>query len=553
MDRRRTALLSLALLLFLFSTALAGISREDILDEGLRNNEPYSYSLVSRARDASGREQMQLIEEAIALSPSVPGLYFAMARAKLPNVFESINYIIDGVRAYGKSFYWSVNLAGLAYVSLAVSLWLAMAVAVFMRFSVQLSLLGHDITESKAKLLLLPVALVLSVLGPAGFVLGGLFLIGFHGRKGGKALYYFAALLMLFSPVLVGLANTFYSTASPSQRAVVAVNEGSDNRFAIQSLAGNPGFAARFSLATALKREGRAAEAVEMFEALARETPSPKVYTNLGNAYLAAGLREEAKGAYEKALAAGRSAVALFNLSQVYRDELNYQRGDKYYNDALAVDRDLVTSFTAVAGKTPNRLVMDESLSKTELWSLAGSTRQGIVDVFTASPLAVSFAAAFMLVLFVTADKAMTNRAYRCARCGKVVCEKCSGGKRPPGHICPDCYRAQANPEDDNPRARVARMLLAGKYKSKQMDAVRGLSFAPPGIAQLFSGRVFSGFVYLWLFTFAILVLVLNPLFSTGLGVYSHGWLPVPMAALAVLLYALSFMTVNRRLDRGWL
>jgi len=552
-DRRKTALLSITLLLILFSTALAVISREDILDEGLRNNGPYSYSLVLRGRDASGKERTRLIEEAIALSPSVPGLHFEMARAKLPNVFESINYIIEGVRAYGKSFYWSVNLAGLAYVSLMVSMAIAMSMAIFMRFAVHLPLLAHDIIENKAKLLLLPVALALSILGPAGFVLGGLFLVGFHGRKGGKALYYFAALLMLFSPVLVGLADTFYSTASPMLRAVVAVNEGRDNQYALQSLAGSPNVAARFSYATALKREGLAAEAADVFEALSRENPSPKVYTNLGNAYLAAGLRDEAKGAYEKALSAGRSAVALFNLSQVYRDELNYQTGDKYYNDALAVDRDLVTSFTAVAGKTPNRLVMDESLSKAELWSLAGSTRQGIVGVFTVKPLTASFAAALMLVLFVTADRAMSNRAYRCARCGKVVCEKCSGGKRPPGHICPDCYRAQTSPEDDNPRARVARMLLAGKYKSKQMDAVRGLSFAPPGIAQIFSGRVFSGFVYLWLFTFAIFFMVMNPLFSTGMGAYSHGWLLLPMGALAVLLYALSFMTVNRRLDQGWL
>ena len=40
--------------------------------------------------------------------------------------------------------------------------------------------------------------------------------------------------------------------------------------------------------------------------------------------------------------------------------------------------------------------------------------------------------------------------------------------------------------------------LQANKLKDKQMIVIRGLSFAPPGIAQMYSGRLFAGFVYMW-------------------------------------------------------
>ena len=95
-----------------------------------------------------------------------------------------------------------------------------------------------------------------------------------------------------------------------------------------------------------------------------------QIRTNLGNAYISLGRHDDAKGAYETALEHGRSAITLYNLSQVYRDELNYPVGDKYYDEALAEDRALVTSFTPRAGKTPNRLVVDMTFGWRKLWSL---------------------------------------------------------------------------------------------------------------------------------------------------------------------------------------
>jgi tetratricopeptide (TPR) repeat protein len=552
--RRHRAVFCVAILvLTLLPQAIAGITRDEVLNQGLRNNEPYSYLMVEKAEDAPEAEKTALLEDALAMSPDTPSFYFEKARARLPHVFKSLNYALEGIRAYARNFYWTLSLAGLLYVSLMLSLIIALAVVVLIRFPLHLPLLAHDLSESKAKLLLIVMVLPLALMGPVAFLAGMLFLTGFHMKRRGKAVFYLAVVLMLFSPLFQGLADTFFSSPSPVMRAVVSVNEGRENLFAVQTLEGRDGFAQRFSYATALKREGRAEEAVGIFVELAKEYPLPMVYNNLGNAYLAAGLREEAKAAYENALKMERPAVPLYNLSQLYRDELNYQVGDKYYEEAVGLDRELVTSFTGIAGKSPNRLVVDETLGQKEFWVMAGSMRKGTVTVFTSSPLMVTSAAALLLVVFVLADKSMATRAFRCTRCGRVVCDKCGGGKMLQGNICPDCYRTQTGGEEDSPRTRVARMLQAGKYKSKQVDAVRGLSFSPPGIAQIYSGRALSGFVYAWLFLFALISMVLNPLFSTGMAGYSHWWIAAPAVLLMVFLYYLSFVTVNRRLDRGWL
>ena len=47
--------------------------------------------------------------------------------------------------------------------------------------------------------------------------------------------------------------------------------------------------------------------------------------------------------------------------------------------------------------------------------------------------------------------------------------------------------------------------------------------------------------------------MVLDPLLGTGMGEFSHTWVKAVFIPLVLLIYYLSFITVNRRLDRGWL
>ncbi|MDP3110781.1 MAG: hypothetical protein Q8M71_01610, partial [Thermodesulfovibrionales bacterium] len=86
------------------------------LDSGLKNTEPYSYALIKKAQ-ADPSNAKRLLTEAIKYSPDLPAVYFEMARISFSlspeGIFEGLNYMIEGIRAYERNFWWLVSIAGL--------------------------------------------------------------------------------------------------------------------------------------------------------------------------------------------------------------------------------------------------------------------------------------------------------------------------------------------------------------------------------------------------------------------------------------------------------
>ncbi|MEJ2182790.1 MAG: hypothetical protein P8Y66_04630 [Nitrospirota bacterium] len=552
---RRHSWTSLVLILLgtlvLTSTAGAG-QRDYLLKRGLRNDEPRSAYLVRQAEKAEGKKREALLEQALAYSPDVPALYFKAAWGRLPDFAGSMAAATEGLKAYARSFYWTESLVGLTLASVGGALFLALLLALLFRLPLDVPLLAHDINERKGKILLPLACLSLALLGPVFFMAGGFFLVSLYARKSSKTAFFLVALVLMASPLIVQVGNTFLSTSSPELQAVVAVNEGRDNSPALEALAGKEDFASRFSYALALKREGLPRDSIRIYTGLIENRgEDPRLYVNLGNAYVAAGYMDHAEQSYQNALRLGRSVTALYNLSQVHRHQLDFEEGDKYYDQAFTLDAAAVSRFTAIAGKDPERLVVDETLSTRELWMKALRDRRDMIRLSPLRPLPASLAGAVLLVLFLMVDKVSSSRAFRCTRCGAIACRRCAGGRQWE-QICGQCQKVESG-QEQGPRARVTMMLSSGEYKYRLLDRVRLLSFAPPGFAQLYSGRVMSGIVFLWLFLFPVLFLAADPLLATGLGGFSHSWLLLPALLLAVLLYAVSFISVNRRIDRGWL
>jgi tetratricopeptide (TPR) repeat protein len=546
-------LLSLA---FFLSPAWAEDDYGSVLDKGLRNNEPYSYVLSKRAEASDSAERKELLEEAIRHSPDLPAPYFKLSRAVLSaspwDIFNGISHAVEGLKAYGRNFWWSMSLTGLLYVSLLGSLVISLAVVAFIRLPMELPLLAHDISEDSRKLLIPALLLLVSLLGPLVFAAGALCIIGLYLKKMDKTVVYISLAAIMLSPYLLRPVNMFYSASTPETRAITAVNEGRDNTYALQVLGGREDYASRFSYALALKREGLYGKAIGLYEKVAHESPDQKVYTNLGNAYLAARLTERAKEYYRKAEEIRPSAKTLYNLSQVYRYTLDFQTGDKYFLDAVKLGSDMVTGFTTIASANPNRFVIDETLSMGNLWGRAYGSRKGVIAPFSASPVVAAVIAALMLAGFIAADIKTLNKASRCARCNKILCAKCTEGLQW-RQTCTECYSSMVKLADVDPKERVTKLLSVHERKSRIRAAVKLLSYAPPGIAHIYTGRVLMGFVLLWMFTFPLLAVVCNPLFSTGLASSSHGWLTPPFLIVMVALYLVSHLSIRRRLTRGWL
>ena len=525
--------------------------RDDMLDRGLRNNGPYANSLALKALEVKGAERVTLLTRAVAASPDMPSLYFSLAAATLPNLGQSAIYVVEGVKAYGRSFWWSQSLKGLLFISLLLAVFICASIITLIRLPRELPRLAHDINESKSKILIPLLILPAALLGPVVLIGALLMLSGFYMSKSDKWVVYLVFILIAGVPLIGGITDRFYSATSPEARAIVDVNEGRNNTSALRVLRDRKDFVSRFSYATALKREGGASQAVDLFKSIIADNPDTKAMINLGNAHFASGQVEMAKDSYKKALAKEKSVLVLYNLSQVYRDSFEYAQGDKYYEEAQAMDSQAVSSFQKMHGKSYNRIVIDARLSLEELDKAAVLVKRRALPL-VGDYNRTALGGLVLLVLFAMLDTAMKNRSYRCAKCDSLACDMCSDPRQQQEFMCSECLRAQAG-EDTSAKARLARMLEANDEKTRMITRLRVFSVFPPGLAHAYSGRVGKSFIFMMFFMQPVIAMVMNPYFTTGLGGGTHGWLWLAAVPVIVLDYLISFMTVNRRLDRGWL
>jgi len=547
------ALISGVLISLAASPALAvDEDYETLLNRGLTNDEPYSYALMEEAKGAEN--EMEALAEARRFSPDLPAVYFRMSSAALPNVFASIQHGIDGVKAYARNFWWSLSLASLLLASLLLSLVMAAAAVVLVRMPLHIPLLTHDINEGRAKLLIPFLLFPAALGGPAFFVGGCLVMLGIHLKKYSRASAFVYLAFLAASPLLAAAMNTALSAASsPEMRAIVAVNEGRNNSYALQTLKDSTDPAARFSYGLALNRVGRHDEAIEIFSKLALEYPSDaRVLNNLASAYSGKEQPDKAIEHLTQASEAAPSALVLYNLSQVYRGILDYANGDRFYQEASAMDRDLVSRYTAISSENPNRFVIDMTYSMPELWRLAFSKRREVMSPFPVGQFAAAGLAVALIILAGILFGSVRSKAFRCSRCSRIVCNICSRDSRW-GQMCPECYSALVKFQEHDRQKRVSALLAAYEHRDRQRKTARMLSFLPPGIAHIYSGRAMSGLLLFWAFGFFASALILNPFVETGMAGLSHWWLNPVFAMAMAVMYASTTLYINGRLESGWL
>jgi hypothetical protein len=109
------------IIVLLCLTTLPAISRgedlrETMLNKGIRNSEAYAYQLIEKAVKHSPQADQQL-KEAAKISPDLPAVYFELAKKSFSlsseGIFESVNYIVEGLYAYLRNFWWSFTFAGI--------------------------------------------------------------------------------------------------------------------------------------------------------------------------------------------------------------------------------------------------------------------------------------------------------------------------------------------------------------------------------------------------------------------------------------------------------
>ena len=543
------------LLIFTLSTfAPLSHSAEDTyeshLDRGLKNNEPYSYVLIKKA-NADPSKAKSLLTEALRHSPDLPPAYFEMAKISFsPSakvIFESLDYAIKGFKAYKENFWWLMSISGLFTASLMLSFVVVLALVLAVRLFIDIPLLSHDIKETRKKILIAMLLVPLSFLGPLFFMAGSLLLLGLYFRGMNKAVVYASVLFLLVSPLCLNIINMFLSVPSSELRAIVAVNESRGNKYAASVLKNKDDFISLFSYGLALKREGRYEEAISAYKKLLASHPDPRAYVNLGNSYAGVNDLAAARESYKKSVELKPLASAYYNLSQLSREMLDFTKGEEYFNEAVKLNSETVSQFSSAASRNPNRFVIDETLPMSTMWEYAETGAQRLIKISPLNSASSAIVSIALLALFCVMDPAFKQRAYRCQRCGVILCGKCGKGKLW-GEMCSLCYKSLIKLDALDSRIRVAKQLEVQELQKKKRRIISFLSFAPPGIAHIYWGRILSGTLFLWLFVFLLLLILLKPLFSTGLSLFSHGWITMPSAIIMAFLYLISAIDARRRL-----
>ncbi|MEW6109484.1 MAG: hypothetical protein AB1632_10010 [Nitrospirota bacterium] len=546
-----------------FSNAEEFLERQ--LNSGIRNSEEYSYLLIRQAH-ADRAEATALLKRALTYSPDLPAVYFELSKNSFSlsaiGILDSIDYIVLGINAYFRNFWWSLTLAGSLLTSLIFSFLLAIALIIAIRLFGDISLIAHDIKENSGKSFFFLFLLLLSIISPFLLLAGLLVLLGLYMKKIDRVVVYLFLFFIIISPLIFRTASVFLTAYSGDIKSIVQSNESKGNDYALSVLKNNNEYTALFTSALSLKRKGYYEEAINIYKSLIEHKPDPKAYINLANCYVGLYNSEEARRpaleeAYKYYLMSIKIkplASAYYNLSQISREMLDFKKGNEYFKSALELDRNAVTEYRTIYGRNPNRLVIDETLGFTELWEYVikktkNTTRFGmtIVPPFLLPPISLA-----LMIFFYSSGSRIKHKAYRCRRCNAILCTRCEKSLIW-GQMCPMCYRSLIKLDELDSKERIARLLSIYAHQKKRRDTMKILSFILPGSAQIFAGKILYGLVLMWPFLFFILLPFIISIFTADSLLLSHAFFKWTAILSAAVLYFASNLITRQRISKGWL
>jgi tetratricopeptide (TPR) repeat protein len=539
---------------------------EEQLDKGIRNSEPYSYLLIMQSK-ANSAEAKDILKKALRYSPDLPAVYFELSKVSFTfspeGMFETIDYMFQGISAYKRNFWWSFTMAGSLFMSAILSLIISTIIIILIRLPNDMSLLAHDIKEIKNRILLLLI-LMSAIIGPLFLTGGLLIIIGLYMKKWDRVFVYFFLLFLLILPWLFNTASMFFNTyTSGKLKAVVQVNESKNNKYVLSLSRNSSDPVELFSYALALKRGGKYSEAIDIYDKLITKRPNtwntdiigvPMLYNNLANCYVGIDDLEKAKELYIKSIELKPLASAFYNLSQVLRETFDFGKGEEYFLSAQGLDRDAVARFRAIFSRNPNRFVVDEVLTISDLWkySMGKTTSASTIGLSTVPKAFLPVIAFSMIILFYILNRRLKSSAYRCNKCGVILCNKCEKHILW-GRMCLQCYRSLVKFDELDAKKRITRVLTVYEYQKRRRVIIKILSFIIPGSGQIYAGSVLYGLLFLWPFLFLLLIIITNSIFVVETSSFSHIWLNWCSLFLMAVLYLLSNIITRRRLAKGWL
>jgi tetratricopeptide (TPR) repeat protein len=258
----------------------------------------------------------------------------------------------------------------------------------------------------------------------------------------------------------------------------------------------------RLALATALKRQGRIAEAESALEPFPATAPSrlrALAENQRGILALARGDTKRSTEAFEAARSIEESAAVLYNLSQAHGRSLRLGEQTELFAEARARDPELISRFTSFQGANLNQYLIElriplsayigAAFAPTAAGSeLARGLRRGLLG-----PRAPGWAWALLPALPLAAAILRRRSIRRCSRCLRAICATCDPGARSKGSTCTRCAKLSLYDPRSDARMRKRQVALDRRRQTAVSRVLAALGLLVPGAPSLIEGSAARG------------------------------------------------------------
>lgn len=523
------------------------------LNNGDRNASFYSYALLTLSRQQETEGDLEtaaaLVDEAIALSPDIPRLYFYKAafiwRNEPGRLYDIVNLTVTGLKLSTHDIAITTTLAANLALGLIIT-----ALAIFFLFSLSLAakyvlLAAHDLKERfgwEIPLLLFSAFVAVLFVFLFSLDIGLLWLIVLmnvafmiYYTRAEKIIFAFFYILVLTSPIFMNYtAALMLSTHRSVTDEIVQIQEDTYTLDAENTLndwvTDNPDdVAALFALGTLNKRTGYLDYAQRYYARVIEVDPScAPALNNLGAIRFILRDYPRAEELFIAANSADPDLVApYYNLYKIDMTRFDLKTAEEYYDIAMRLDPARITAFLDTEikedeGETTflertNRMVIDEDLSDRFLWErvFTMSEPRELADGIFGNMMkgiglrAVPVVGVVGLILLLSSGSVARRNVISksCKFCGLPFLLK-SQPHMERRDSCNRCFSVFVRKEGIDPKTKADLRMKVDRINYIRKIALLIANAVVPGFGRIYRGRVVRGFITISLFLLFLVQLV---------------------------------------------
>ncbi|MEK7280137.1 MAG: tetratricopeptide repeat protein, partial [Nitrospirota bacterium] len=264
-----------------------------------------------------------------------------------------------------------------------------------------------------------------------------------------------------------------------------------------------------FSAAISMKMQGRLDDAHRYYEeALSKNPDSPKILNNLGNIFFYKKDYNKAIYFYKSAIEKDKRLVSShYNMSQALREMLSFDEGNKKFEEARGLNKELADLYARKSTLSYQHLVIDENFAIFDLFekaiSFKGPNEDNVllsISLFLVGIHQPFFQAALVILIILMAVFSSHilkkgNISTCCPVCGRAVCRKCHRYMYEI-KVCNSCLSILKKRQEDKKSIKgikdIKEIWTRAKRKERMANILAGLI---PGLGHLHMDRFVKGFI----------------------------------------------------------